>query len=128
MNDRVDPMSQIGTASRRRFVMFASAASFGIGALVAGTTFVLSATTSQAQQPEVARNTCSECHATQKGQLLSPNLRAPTFVEIADTPGVTAAALLLMLTTPHAGMPMFILSPEQRQQIIDYVLSLKTTA
>ena len=76
---------------------------------------MLSATTSRAQEPEVARNTCSECHATQKGQLLSPNLRAPTWVEIANTPGVTAAALLLMLTTPHAGMPMFLLSPEQRQ-------------
>jgi len=87
---------------------------------------MLSAGTSQAQEPEVARNTCSECHATQKGQLLSPNLRAPSWVEIANTPGVTEAALLVMLTTPHAGMPMFILSPEQRQQIIDYVLSLKT--
>ena len=87
---------------------------------------MVSATTSQAQEPEVARNTCSECHATQKGQLLSPNLRAPTWVEIANTPGVTEAALLVMLTTPHAGMPMFVLSPEQRQQIIDYVLSLKT--
>jgi hypothetical protein len=61
---------------------------------------MLSATTSRAQQPEVVRNTCSECHAVQRGQLLSPNLRAPTFVEIANTPGVTEAALLLMLTTP----------------------------
>jgi hypothetical protein len=87
---------------------------------------MLSATTSRAQEPEVARNTCSECHATQKGQLLSPNLRAPTWVEIANTPGVTAAALLVMLTTPHAGMPMFLLTPEQRQQIIDYILSLKS--
>ena len=58
---------------------------------------MLSAGTSQAQEPEVARNTCSECHATQKGQLLSPNLRAPTWVEIANTPGVTEAALLVML-------------------------------
>src|SRR4249919_3885249 len=87
---------------------------------------MLSATISQAQEPQVARSTCSQCHATQKGQLLSPNLRAPTFVEIANTPGVTAAALLLMLTTPHAGMPMFILSPGQRQDMIDYILSLKT--
>ena len=56
---------------------------------------MLAATTSRAQEPEVARNTCSECHATQKGQLLSPNLRAPTWVEIANTPGVTEAALLV---------------------------------
>ena len=87
---------------------------------------LLSVTISRAQEPQVARSTCSQCHATQKGQLLSPNLRAPTWAEIANTPGVTEAALLVMLTTPHAGMPMFVLSPEQRQQIIDYVLSLKT--
>ncbi len=87
---------------------------------------ILSATTGRAQEPQVARSTCSQCHATQKGDLLSPNLRAPTFVQIANTPGVTGAALLVMLTTPHAGMPMFMLSPEQRQAIIDYILSLKT--
>ena len=86
---------------------------------------IFSVTISRAQEPPVARSTCSQCHATQKGQLLSPNLRAPTFAEIANTPGVTAAALLLMLTTPHAGMPMFILSPEQRQDIINYILGLK---
>ena len=79
---------------------------------------MLSGTTSQAQEPEVARNTCSECHATQKGQLLSPNLRAPTWAEIANTPGVTEAALLVMLTTPHAGMPMFVLSPEQSNRLL----------
>jgi mono/diheme cytochrome c family protein len=86
---------------------------------------MLSTTLGQAQEPQVARSTCSQCHATQKGQPLSPNLRAPTFVEIANTPGVTSAALLFMLTTPHAGMPMFILNPGQRQDIIDYILSLK---
>ncbi len=86
---------------------------------------LLSTTISRAQEPQVARSTCSECHATQKAQLLSPNLRAPTFVEIANTPGVTSAALFLMLTTPHAGMPMFMLSPEQRQEIIAYILGLK---
>jgi hypothetical protein len=37
-------------------------------------------------------------------------------VEIANTPGVTEAALLVMLTTPHAGMPMFILSPSEAER------------
>ena len=72
------------------------------------------------------RDTCSQCHAIRKGQLLSPNLRAPTFAELAATPGMTSAALTVTLTTPHAGMPMFILSPEQRQDIIAYILSLKS--
>jgi hypothetical protein len=45
---------------------------------------MLSVTTSRAQQPEVVSNTCSECDAVLRGQPLSPNLRAPTFVEIAN--------------------------------------------
>jgi len=87
---------------------------------------------SQAQQigdPEkgvgLARDVCSQCHATRKGQLLSPSVRAPTFVELATTPGMTTAALTIALTTPHAGMPMFMLSPEQRQDIIAYIVGLK---
>jgi mono/diheme cytochrome c family protein len=73
----------------------------------------------------IARQVCSECHAIQKGQVRSPNLRSPTFVELANTPGMTAAALTVALMTPHWRMPMFILTPEQRANIIAYILSLK---
>jgi mono/diheme cytochrome c family protein len=73
----------------------------------------------------MARTVCSECHAIRKGQVRSPNSRSPTFVELANAPGMTATALLVALTTPHAGMPMFILTPEQRSNIIAYILSLK---
>jgi mono/diheme cytochrome c family protein len=72
-----------------------------------------------------ARQVCSDCHAIQKGQVRSPNSNSPTFVELANTPGMTATALLVAITTPHAGMPMFILTAEQRQDIIAYILSLK---
>jgi mono/diheme cytochrome c family protein len=75
---------------------------------------------------ELANIVCAECHAVRERQLLSPNLRAPTFYEVANTPGMTAAALTVMLTTPHAGMPMFMFTPEQRQDVIGYILSLKT--
>jgi hypothetical protein len=37
----------------------------------------------------------------------------------------TGAALMVVLTTPHAGKPMFMLSREDREDIIDYILSLK---
>jgi mono/diheme cytochrome c family protein len=73
----------------------------------------------------VVQQVCSECHATQSQQGRSPNTRAPTFPELAATPGMTSAALTVALTTPHAGMPMFRLSPEQRADIIAYILSLK---
>jgi mono/diheme cytochrome c family protein len=72
-----------------------------------------------------AQQVCSECHAIQKEQARSPNSSSPTFVELANTPGMTATALFVALTTPHAGMPMFILTTEQRENIIAYILSLK---
>ena len=88
-----------------------------------------SAATAQAQDPQGgaqwANNVCAECHATRAGQARSPNGKAPTFVELANAPGMTNAALTVALTTPHAGMPMFVLTSEQRQDIIAYILSLK---
>lgn len=73
----------------------------------------------------LARQVCAECHAIQAQQLQSPHSRAPTFPQIAATPGMTTAALTVALTTPHAGMPMFRLSSEQREDIIAYILGLK---
>jgi mono/diheme cytochrome c family protein len=73
----------------------------------------------------VAREVCSECHAIQAQQLQSPKARAPTFLALATTPGMTATALTVALTTPHAGMPMFRLTADQRDDIIAYILSLK---
>jgi mono/diheme cytochrome c family protein len=73
----------------------------------------------------LARQVCSECHAIQAQQLQSPKARAPTFPALATTPGMTATALTVALTTPHAGMPMFRLTADQRESIIAYILSLK---
>jgi mono/diheme cytochrome c family protein len=73
----------------------------------------------------VAREVCSECHAIQAQQLQSPQARAPTFLALATTPGMTGTALTVALTTPHAGMPMFRLTAEQRDGIVAYILSLK---
>ncbi|MFO1163149.1 MAG: cytochrome c [Reyranellaceae bacterium] len=73
----------------------------------------------------LARQVCSECHAIQAQQLLSPNSRAPRFPDLANTPGMTTTALMVALTTPHAGMPMFRLTPEQRADVIAYILSLR---
>jgi len=74
---------------------------------------------------ELARETCSRCHAVRGGDPISPNLRAPTFSELASAPGMTVAALMVALTTPHAGMPMFMLTQDEREDIIAYILGLK---
>jgi mono/diheme cytochrome c family protein len=73
----------------------------------------------------LAQEVCSECHAILRGQVRSPNSRSPTFSELATTPGMTVIALTVALTTPHAGMPMFMLTAEQREDVIAYILSLR---
>jgi hypothetical protein len=54
-----------------------------------------------------------------------PNTRSPTVSELATTPGMTVGALMVALTTPHAGIPMFVLTATQREDIIAYILSLR---
>jgi mono/diheme cytochrome c family protein len=73
----------------------------------------------------VAQQICAECHATKKGEEFSPNSKAPTFAELANTPGMTGTALMAALSTPHAGMPMFRLTRDQREGVIAYILSLR---
>lgn len=94
-------------------------------------TFASSGLNANAQAPgdpkaglALAQRVCSECHATVVGQDQSPNPKAPTFLALAATPGMTRTALLVALTTPHAGMPMFTLTERERDDIIAYILSL----
>ena len=64
--------------------------------------FMALAVTAQGQVPQEgarwANSVCGECHAVRAGQARSPNGRAPTFVELANTPGMMTAALTVALT------------------------------
>jgi mono/diheme cytochrome c family protein len=73
----------------------------------------------------LARRVCADCHAVERFQTPSPKPGAPTFQQLASTPGMTSAALTVAFTTPHAGMPMYRLSPEQADDLIAYILSLR---
>ncbi len=73
----------------------------------------------------LARQVCSECHDVEAARTRSPNPAAASFVELAAIPGMTATALTIALTTPHAGMPMFRLDAEQREDLIAYILGLR---
>ena len=95
-------------------------------ALLAATSHVRAQEIGDAQRGfAFAREVCSECHAVRKGQVISPNPLAPTFVELANTPGMTATALFVALQTPHRTMPNLILGAEQKRNVIAYILSLK---
>jgi cytochrome c2 len=68
---------------------------------------------------------CTECHAVQKGNDFSPNPQAPSFEHIANSPGVTGISLAAILHTVHENMPNFVLSANERDNVIAYILSLK---
>ena len=74
---------------------------------------------------QLARENCAECHAIDNGTGASANPNAPTFKDLAKTPGMTSAALTVALQTAHRNMPNFVIKANERQDIIAYILSLK---
>jgi cytochrome c len=67
---------------------------------------------------------CASCHAVEPGQQ-SPNPKAPTFSAIAGEPSTTAYGLHVFLQTTHATMPNFVINPDDIDDIVSYILSLK---
>jgi mono/diheme cytochrome c family protein len=74
---------------------------------------------------QLAREVCAECHAIVNAADGSTNPNAPTFKVIANTPGMTSAALTVALQTTHVTMPNFVVKGDALQNIIAYILSLK---
>jgi mono/diheme cytochrome c family protein len=78
------------------------------------------------QGRQLALDVCASCHAVRAGQTQSPLATAPGFEEIANMPGMTAAALAFWLTAQsHPTMPNLILSPQQVRNVSAYLLSLR---
>jgi mono/diheme cytochrome c family protein len=73
----------------------------------------------------LANQVCSECHAVGLADSRSPNVLAPRFAAVAATPGMTAMALNAFLHTSHRAMPNLLLTADQTDGIIAYILSLK---
>jgi len=69
---------------------------------------------------------CAECHAVKPGEAYSPNPGAPSFTSVARTSGMTGCALAVWLDNSHPTMPNFILHAEQRDNVISYIMSLKS--
>jgi mono/diheme cytochrome c family protein len=69
---------------------------------------------------------CAECHAVKPGEAYSPNPGAPSFTSVAKTSGMTGRALAVWLDNSHPTMPNFILHAEQRDNVISYIMSLKS--
>jgi mono/diheme cytochrome c family protein len=80
----------------------------------------------------VADKWCSECHrvavdqpsGSRPGHVLAPPVNAPSFMSIADRPGVDAASLRHFLADLHLPMPTYRLYPDEREAVIAYIMSL----
>jgi len=73
-----------------------------------------------------AREACKLCHVVEPAEESPRTLAlAPAFRDIANTPGMTATALRVFLTSSHPKMPNLILKPDQTADVIVYVPSLR---
>jgi mono/diheme cytochrome c family protein len=73
----------------------------------------------------LASSVCAECHAVEKGALRSRNDHAPTFQNIAKTPGMTPMAVRVWLRSAHREMPNLVLKPNEVDDVIAYLETLK---
>lgn len=73
-----------------------------------------------------AKAHCAECHTVDRSGDVSPDFSAPPFFAVANTPGMTERALAVWLQTSHPNMPDFIIPEDIRDNLIAYIMGLKT--
>ena len=72
-----------------------------------------------------AEKFCSACHNVLATDATSPNKQAPPFKSIAKTPGMSITALTVWSRTSHPTMPNFVIAPEDMDDLIAYIMSLR---
>jgi hypothetical protein len=84
------------------------------------------AQTSDAERGKAyARRACAECHEVEPGIPAAPHAAAPDFSSIAATPGMTAMALNVWLTTSHPTMPNLIVPQKEKEDLMAYFAALR---
>lgn len=74
----------------------------------------------------LALQMCSGCHFVEAGQRVPMSVEAPPFPAIANDPATTDFRLRNFLRSPHPVMPMLILSPEETDAVIAFIMALKS--
>lgn len=67
---------------------------------------------------------CKTCHTIDASGARTEN-GAPDFGAVANMPSTTELSLRVFLQSNHRNMPNLMLTPEQRGDIVNYILSLK---
>jgi mono/diheme cytochrome c family protein len=73
---------------------------------------------------DLAREVCAKCHVVAADQAIDPGI-GPSLLEVAEHPATTELSLRAFLRTPHATMPNLMLTPEETDDVIAYLLTLK---
>jgi mono/diheme cytochrome c family protein len=72
---------------------------------------------------------CQECHEVGKTPTLSSMLATgPAFRDVANASTTTPLALRVFLSTSHPTMPNIVLSKTEIDDIVAYIMSLRTPA
>jgi mono/diheme cytochrome c family protein len=74
---------------------------------------------------EYAEAVCAQCHAVKPAEIVSPRLEATPFSVFARAPGLNDTALGVFLQTPHAEMPNLVVSGQNRDDLIAYIIGLR---
>lgn len=74
-----------------------------------------------------AQQHCSGCHAVSAGRRYSPNVDAPTFESVVNTPGLTGATIKPWLQKSHnfPDVMNFAIDPDQIDDLAAYMISLQ---
>ncbi len=79
----------------------------------------------QEQGHAYAQRACAECHAVDKDTTMLFS-DVPSFQDVADSEGMSPRALAVWLQTSHPNMPDFIIPPDDMDNVIAYIMSLRT--
>jgi mono/diheme cytochrome c family protein len=71
-----------------------------------------------------ARQACADCHAVGPDQRQSPDPKAPSFLAIANIPGMTRTAFNVWLFSSHPSMPQLIVEPDRIDDLAAYLATL----
>jgi mono/diheme cytochrome c family protein len=107
----------------------------GTAALVSGLILAgcaTSSTVSEQSEGDLAAGrayavrTCAQCHnVTVRNPRPLGIFGAPDFYAVANAKTTSGLGLTVFLTTPHPTMPNLIIAPEDRRNVIAYILSLR---
>lgn len=102
-----------------------------VGGLVALSvaTFAVALAQGVAGSPEdglaLARTACSGCHQVETGASGPVSADVPTFMEIANLPGMTAERIAGAIVVPHPPMPQIALTRIEIANVAAYIMTLR---